>query len=479
MKYKLAIFGFFLAALISFSDIGNYFFFHNEKASLHCTRFSFIDIIHPGKPETTACSYDHQPLYSLILKTVKYFHPLTPFAARVPSAFFFSLSAFVFSLWMSFLGVTRLLNIAGIVLFCTTPFLLYESMQARLYGLLLLTSITVFYLGGLYRKGHLKFRWLFLVHMIGYFNFFLFYPITFVQFISLQWPNIKMRSKEILGLLGITVLVILKLPYIYEWRFLKRVGNEHWWPSSQALKEFLVIPFFQAESSLWFLAVSAVFLCLCVYSFYKTRRFGREKIDYFLLVVYPIVFFLIGHFVFELHELVTRYFIYIWPVLLVSLVSYLSNLNMKDKSRRLTLCLLFFYSVMSFSYYKMRPFSMQGHASPHANKNISDYTFELAKKNKLDHFHMVSNELYLFDVFVRPGLEVSIPNSMLLTVNEEAVLEMYMYYMQHPDQIKSFDEVAKTQFPKLLEFYNVSEPLFINNNGWPYLEIRKLTLKNQ
>src|SRR5690606_14465907 len=138
-----------------------------------------------------------------------------------------------------------LIPIATLVL-ATLPFIMFETLQVRLYGLYLLTSLLSFLLVRMYEEKRIKFKWLFLTYLIAYLNFFLSLLLIFTQLIYLRRKNLLKPSKELYSFIFFSALLLIKLPYILWWRLEQRVGDD-FWNNSYALKLFFIDPFFTSK----------------------------------------------------------------------------------------------------------------------------------------------------------------------------------------------------------------------------------------
>lgn len=469
-----------LGLTVSLSEIGRDYFFWNEGVTIQCAKLDVIDLFHPGKELTTACSYDHQPLYSLITKVIYNLHPqIDPFLYRLPAALFYTLSLVVFTLLLLAYRVAKSLIPIATLVFATIPFIMFETLQVRLYGLYLMTTLLSFLLVKMYEEKSLRFRWLFLTQLIAYSNFFLSLFPTFIQLIYLRRGNFFKRSRELYAFSFFLLLFAIKLPYILWWRLDQRIG-EDFWSNSYASKIFFIDPFFTSTPKLLTSIPTAILIVFSIYSFFKYQwRNKYERYMYRFLILAPFLFFFILHFIFHANEIASRYFIYIWPILLLCAFIQLSNFKNKYINFSIA-CVLIFFSLSNFVHNQSRPFDRQGMAPPEANRQLSDFTIKEQSKLSAP-ILATSNHSYFFQHYALPYMQ-DIPGRTAF-IKEESITEenlpevlyyVTFYYVVARDYMYYH---FKTNKPFMLERYNDSGALWRNEVGFPFLEIRKLTLK--
>lgn len=472
----LALYALLLGLFLSFYTIDDRYFFHNEGVTIQCAKMSVIDLLHPGKYQTLGCSYDHQPLYSLFVNLVLKFNEVSPFTLRFGSAIFYSLGLVFFVLWLTTYKLSSLLIILATNLLATTPFLLYETLQARLYGLFFLTAMMALYLGRLYEQGRLKFRWLFIAHLLGYLNFFLFIVLTLFQFILLQRKRFSFKSKESLGLYVIGLFVLFKLPYIFWWRLDQRTGPD-WWPIDLAFKEFFINPFVLVNSDPYSFVLSIVLVVTCILCV-SINYWRKNQVDLLnlILLIFPVLFFLIFFFVFSAHEITMRYFIYVWPLLILNLVVFFQTTKMRRPIYSILVVLMLLLSLINYRYYLIWPFRLQGHSSPEINLEMANVSVELAKKEG-GRLVITSNETYLFENYILPYIQQFHRDIVYLPISNPAEYanyeNIYFYYMKNPlahDVLGSYFYEKQQMFSNFK--FDLNDPLWSNVDGsWPYIRI--------
>jgi len=467
---------------LSLSDIGRDYFFWNEGVSIQCAKLNSIDLFHPGKELTKACSYDHQPLYSLITKVIYEIHPeIDPFIYRLPAAIFYTLSLVVFTLLLLSHRVEKsLIPIATLVL-ATLPFIMFETLQVRLYGLYLLTSLLSFLLVRMYEEKRIKFKWLFLTYLIAYLNFFLSLLLIFTQLIYLRRKNLLKPSKELYSFIFFSALLLIKLPYILWWRLEQRVGDD-FWNNSYALKLFFIDPFFTSKPILPNTILTGCLLLFMSISFFKYQwRDQYEKYMYRFLMIFPFIFFFLLHFGFQANEITSRYFIYIWPILL--LCGFIKLSEIKNKFRTpIVYGIFIIFSILNFQHNRSRPFDRQGLAPPKVNLELSQFAMR-EQTSSSKPLLVTSNDSYYFENYALPymqdipGRTKFIREENLTPENLPEVIYYVTFYYQVARDYMYYH--LRTNKPFMLERYQESNVLWRNEIGFPFLEIRKLTLKQQ
>jgi hypothetical protein len=456
------------------------YFYHNEGVSLKCAEFSVGQLLHPGMPETFPCSYDHQPLYLLILKGWNKIFSIGPLLSRLPSIFFLTLSVGFFGLWSGTFPLSTLAWVSGLVIFTSMPYLLELNIQIRLYGLLMLQTLLALWAGRLYAGGLLRLRWFLVIAFFGFFNFYLFPLLTFTQIFCYAYRGSRPLSKKAWPALACLLIpFLLKTPYVFWWRLVQRTGGD-WATHGAALREFLIIPFSPLNDfwPYWMTPIFLFFGFLCVFS---TTQISRdEKLLHRMLFLISLTLVFILHFGFRSNELTPRYFLFYWPLLILNGLVGIETLlkNKKWKSLFISLLTLSIFLVNIF-YLQQRPFFDKGHMSPEMN-------FHLAKSaspylNSGEEITVTSNVNWILAYYILPYLEEqsngrpirSASPQEISQKNDSPIILYYSVSVHERDMDKIF-EAQRTQF---FSGYEEEQSLWIIRSGWPLTKLHILRRK--
>jgi hypothetical protein len=301
-----------LVAAFSYK-VGSGWYFHNDGVSLACSMESVSDLIHPGKWEIKGCTYDHQPLYLLLVKGITAIagHDLIIF--QWLNVFFYLLAWFYLTKTLS-KRTSPLLSGSVVFFFMSSFSVLYWIQELRMYGLYLLGC---FYVISELEELNLSKRvsWKKLIfHFLSYFNFFL-YLIPFAAY-TFTYFRIKRKhfSRSFLFfVVFISTLVLIKLPSLFWWRVTMRSGNQ-----SNGFSDVVNIfnkNFFEGGNL--YLATACILTLLgLTWSILRNRKDIKTQ-TYYVLILGTFLFALVTSVGLHMHEIELRYFLYLYPILII------------------------------------------------------------------------------------------------------------------------------------------------------------------
>jgi hypothetical protein len=325
---------FLLLILFAFTtQIGNGWYFHNDGVTIACSMESIQNLIHPGKWEVLGCTYDHQPVYQLLVKAFGGLLGYDLIIYQWLNLLFYYLAWLVLTRQLAKKHNLFLAGAVGYFFLCSTS-VVYWLLEIRMYPLYLLSCF--FIIAEFERTNEKVPWWKWLAHLVSYFNFFAYvFPLALYLIVRLKRLGIKDTATISFTVL-FGLLFILKLPFVLWWRMVMRQGGQSLHP--EEVFKVLGSGLFQGTTSFQLLGWMMVGISL-LWLFTKFKQ--EQRWAYLLMLLCPLALMLIGSSLLELHEIELRYFIFVYPILIVLCMSALDSIKNKMLVGTLGLILIF------------------------------------------------------------------------------------------------------------------------------------------
>ena len=338
----VALFFFFL--LIGFYSLDwnleNYKFKSNDGPSYLCSFFGW-ELFHFGLPNVIACTYDHQPLYFIFLKAIRFlsFDGLT--LIRFFHQLIWSLCGVLLYKISRDRGHLKLISFLFSLLIFTTPFLFDLSLQIRMYTLYLLIFLILFR----QRENASIDSWPIVSTVyVGYFTFiFILVPVAYWILCELNEKKFKNVIKSLKKYIPLLLLVSFKFIYVFHHRLIRREWPSVSWFNSHDIWRHLVEmvspvagwPFTYALNVYddIGLLISIILLILIILDF-KSSDSKLKTISGLCIFSYSVILLL--RYVFKIEEIEYRYVLYVTPL------AYLLSLKYFEMGNRLVKNIYYF-----------------------------------------------------------------------------------------------------------------------------------------
>jgi hypothetical protein len=360
------------------TGMGNYI--HNDGVSIYCSMFSWLDLIHPGKPELLACTYDHQPIYHYIVKALGPFVSYKLGFFQVLNSLFCTISVFLlFRIYSTSLDFLSAFTCS--IFFFSSFSVLFSIQELRMYCLFILSS-TILFTNSLAPEKSLKQN---ISLVIGYFNFY-FYIIPLFSFLISHLKDIKRFSKSMKFSLGLIFIgLLIKTPFVIWWRASSR-GGKFEYDLIYLKNEFLLRVF---DGTATFSVVSFILTAIGIILLIQSNT---TKIRHFIFTQFAIVvsILLVFMFVLKSEEIVWRYFVFLYPIFSYFLFLAYSKIDKPYLRHLLSIILL---ALAGQNFYKM---DIRGEEL--GKKNLE--TILILKKILETHTVVFVDHLYFYQAYV-------------------------------------------------------------------------------
>lgn len=348
--------------------LGGAWYSNNDGVTLSCASESIWRLFHPGLQSVWGCTYDHQPLYFFIVKLIlnTLGHELIHF--QLLNAIFLSLGLTLFIRELS-KHVHWVYAVTVPIFLCSSWFVLGHLQEIRMYTTYLFSTLLLQTLALRYTRGIKPSLRSGLLHLAGYFNFFLYLiPMTFyLHLIRAEFKNRGPTFRLITALAAL--LLLIKLPFIIWWRVYMRSGETEF--KQHGLIESFELLFYGHPSFLW-IGTTLSFLAIIYHiAQYKKSSLSRLLLYHFSFTV---LFLLVTKGLLKMHEVDFRYFLYLVPITATMIAFFLNSLKVKWPAFPIGLLLF----ILSFNNHK----SMFRHVDPQSeNKEAAEFYISLTESN--------------------------------------------------------------------------------------------------
>lgn len=342
-------FAFIPLLVIAFSfKVGSGWYFHNDGVSLSCSMEQVTDLLHPGKWEVKGCTYDHQPLYLLLVKAITAITGPDLIVFQWLNVFFYLLAWFYLTKTLS-KEASPFLSGSVVFFFMNSFSILYWIQELRMYGLYLLGCFYVIselealdFSISVSRKKKI-------FHLLSYLNFYL-YLIPFAAYIF-SYFRIKRKSFSrsfLLFTVFMSILVLIKLPSLYWWRVTMRSGKQ-----SKGFTDVVTIfnkSFFEG-GKLYIATACTLTLLGLAWSILRCRKEIKTQ-TYYFLILGTFLFALLTSVGLHMHEIELRYFLYLYPIVIIFVFRALDRIPNKVTKIAIAFSLLIIGLINSTQMYR-------------------------------------------------------------------------------------------------------------------------------
>jgi hypothetical protein len=322
-KETLIFVFFILLMLFSFSArIGDGWYYFNDGVTIACSLESVSDLLHPGKWEVHGCTFDHQPLYQILVKLIGGSLGYDLYLYQWLNVFFYVFAWFYFTQRIA--QKRNLYVTSAVTFFILSSFdLLHWIQEIRMYALY---GLSCFYVIAEMENLEEEISWKKLsLHLLFYLNFYAYvFPLVF--YIFHRFRRNGLREQRLLGFSFIMLfLLVIKTPFVVWWRFSRRQGGEQIKADEvlRLLGERLIHGTPIYEKLGWTLAALAI-----IWALIKFPK-GPIKWTYFSFLILPVAALVIGTSVLKIHEIELRYFLFLYPVITLFIIQLLDAIKVK------------------------------------------------------------------------------------------------------------------------------------------------------
>jgi hypothetical protein len=324
------------AVFYAFSwKVGSGHYYHNDGVTMSCALEPVPELLHPGSMSAKGCTFDHQPLYLLLVKGISSLFGFELKIYQYLNALFFGLAWLIMCLGLSKKN-NFLLSVAVPFFFLSSFSLLHRVQELRMYALYLATCCgLIVYFEEM--KTNAKEKWsAIILFLVGYFNFIMFLlPFTAYSLAKfIRWKFSDKRFNYFIGVL--TILVLIKIPYVLWWRVKLRSGGVLP-PFSLVWSLFYQNIFVGVTAyaiTAWVLAVVSILWML----FFSKR--ALEDLLYVSLILISVLMVFICTLILNMHELELRYFLFFTPIFTVLTAKFLNQV-LPEKIKNVLAVMLF------------------------------------------------------------------------------------------------------------------------------------------
>jgi hypothetical protein len=315
--------GFIALMIFAFSQrVGQGWYFHNDGVTIACSLESVADLLHPGKWEVLGCTFDHQPLYHLIVKAIGHWRGYELALFQWLNVLFYILGWLYFTIHIS--RKHHWLLTGAVAFFVLSSFyLLYWTQELRMYALYVFGCF--FLITEMERLDEEVTFGRLGLHLLNYFNFYMYaLPLTLYLFCRLKRNGLN--DRRIVGFtLLMSLLLVLKTPSVIFWRFVRRQGNLS--VDSNEILNFLGNNLMQGIPAYEVVGWSLLILSI-IWALIKMNPSPR-KWSYFILLFLPLPAVMAGTVLLSLHEIELRYFLFIYPIFSLMAIQLLDQIKLR------------------------------------------------------------------------------------------------------------------------------------------------------
>lgn len=316
--------------------VGSGWYFHNDGVSIACSMEQIPDLLHPGKWEVKGCTYDHQPLYHLIVKAISLIVGYDLIIFQWLNVFFFLVAWFCLTKTLSKKS-SPLLPGSIVFFFMSSYSVLYWIQELRMYGLYLLGCFYVISeleeldsANGLTKKKYI-------FHFLHYLNFFLYIiPFSAYAFTYFRIKRKAFNRSFLIFIVFISTLVFIKLPSLYLWRVKTRSGDQN--EGFVDVVNLFNKNFFEG-GEVYILVASILTLAGLTWSFLKDRKEVKTQ-TFYCLIVGTFLLVIVTSIGLKMHEIELRYFLYLYPIVIIFVFKALDRIPSKAVKTVLAILLL-------------------------------------------------------------------------------------------------------------------------------------------
>lgn len=295
---------------------------------------SYVEIL-----QTTANDFN-PPLYYFLTKTLSLFFTVDPILLRILSVFFLISSAkLVYLICKNIFKLSRYLRIFSILVFLTSPVLLYYGFEARMYMMFVFFSTLSFYL---FFKRNLFFSLTLLLGLHTHYYFIVvFVSLWFFELYRHQFKDVLTHSSNYL------MPLFFALPW-FLYAFPKSLAHSsNFWISPTNIGDFPQIlgMIYLGYEEIWnyfqsqILPISLLVSLVTLFLIFAWKRNGKDQNSIYLLILsygWAVIFFVVS-----LYKplFVPRYLIFTSTFFLIFIFSTLRYIS---KAQALVVLLVFF-----------------------------------------------------------------------------------------------------------------------------------------
>jgi hypothetical protein len=441
-------------------------FFGNEGVTIWCgMHVGLIDLFSPGRPDIAVCTYDHQPLYHVWVKFLLNFMPIQKEILRAPNLFIYFLSFYTsFKIFEKF-KVDKLQNFIINYLLFSSSYLTLNIIHIRMYSVFLLGSLISYYGYLRLKEKSISLTTFNIINVFFHLNFYFHnlavLPLYLFYFTRIKREKTKITHKDKFSLFVYLSLIVYKIPYIYEWRFITREKYKTPVFTSQFSLENLffdfIIPLFNSNILLCFV--------LFIITIISIKRNQLKRIAPYVLIMTLMLFLKYG---FQIQEIEPRYLIFL-PFFLL----YISPPNIRKTKFKLSILLI----IMTNHYFVFKEIK------PLMNEQLMVHNNELdnlLKENTSNSQIICTSRRFLYDFILYDLVYFNLQNERTLhlcqTSSPDFILTMNN---ENPKDYLTIEQNQNTQFKLIGEVYkNIPKKYTIPPATYHLYKVKKIETKD-
>lgn len=368
------------------TDLTAYDYRYQDGSSYLCSFFDW-KLFHFGRKDIIACTYDHQPFYFLFLKLVRFLSSNNLVLMRwAHQIVWFLIGLSIYRLSKKF-GHSKILSALVSIATLSSPIVLEQTLQLRMYTLYLLMFLILFerrYF--LDWEGKITRLWM----LVSYMTFiFILLPIAFWQLSDVVKAGKKQFIKIIKDNSVLITLVSLKVIYVFYHRLGRRMWPGDLWYSTfdswrnfqEWFNCFIGWRYLPMDSfSIFLITIHTAILLVIVTKVYLIKNKSILSIINLCIFSYITIYCL--RFILVIEEIEYRYILYTTPLLLIVSLEILKN-----KSKFYTYLMGAFLVTLNVTNYTI------SHYFIHPIHNTKD------RITKLNHFIAQEKPPYVYSLF--------------------------------------------------------------------------------